>query len=928
MHYTFGGFELYPERRLLRHSGTAVRLGPRAFDLLVALAEHGGDVVPQAELMKRAWPHASVDEVALRVHLSSLRKALRTESPDHSPISNVSGRGYQLAFPVHRTEAASPRSAVLDADDRPSPQQSGKRLIGRDEVVAMLPGKLRETRFLSIVGPGGMGKTSVAQQVVERTLAVYPDGQVWVDLTTISDPSLVWSAIANAMRLDTRTDDLAPAVIAALRGRRFLMVLDNCEHVVETAAAAAERLWHDLPMLDILTTSREPLRSTGEWVHRLEPLGIPAEGADLAGQDIRAFPAIRLLVERATANSDSFTLGDGELGIAADLCRRLDGMPLAIELVASSIEAFGLRHLAARFDDRFFSLLRGKRTAMPRHQTLNAVLDWSYENLPDTEKNVFMRLGVFPAGIDLHHIVAVTTDDDVDGTQVMDAVFGLHEKSLLSSDLDGAEIEYRLLETTRIYALDKLRRSGDYDRVAGRYAEVVAVSLANAEPDWDTLSQPEFVNRYGPRVADLRRALALMAPDPSQAMQRAKLLTDTSPIWFELGLSAEYRNRLQALLEETSGGADLPPGLRIRVKLAWAQHTWFVSGASPKMLEAAEEALELAEQLDNPVRQMQALWLLWDWRNIYGGEEYAVADKFRRLLDTSSDPVIQLAALRGLSISLHYLGDQKAAWDCQDRMNRYSDATFRSIRKIAHRGDQKLAHITLRVRMLWLRGFPDQALSEAEAGVAYAVSLNNSANLAYYLGIAACPVALWCGQMEKARAWTRMLNDISERNSFAFWGSLGDVYVKATVEPADLDSLSPGSLLPSDPDKHYLVNQLELFATLRPGFASPDLLRDCTGRTQGWCLPELLRIRARSESSLLERERLLRQSIDIARRQGALSWELRAATDLAELLAAHGRITDAAEILRTATVLFTEGSETRDLFVARSLLDWISGDLN
>lgn len=248
-------------------------------------------------------------------------------------------------------------------------------------------------------------------------------------------------------------------------------------------------------------------------------------------------------------------------------------------------------------------------------------------------------------------------------------------------------------------------------------------------------------------------------------------------------------------------------------------------------------------------------------------------------------------------------------------MNQYSEATFRSIGKIAHRGDQKLAHITLRARMLWLRGFPDQALAEAEAGVAYAVSLNNSANLAYYLGIAACPVAAWCGDMDKARAWTGMLNDISERNSFTFWGSLGDVYATATAGSADLNS------------RPYLVNQLELFAPLHSGFAAPDLLREYIGRTEGWCLPELLRIRARSESSLSESERLLRQSIDIARRQGALSWELRAATDFAELLATNNRSAEAAKILRTAAVLFTEGFETHDLLAARSLLDNISGDL-
>lgn len=919
--YIFGAFELFPERRLLLESGAPIKIGPRAFDLLAILADRGGQVVSQSDLKRAGWPHATVDDVALRVHLSSLRKALQPGNGGHSPIANISGRGYSLTIPCRRVEEA-------DAPTRyPTPREVsggrtlpavGKRLVGRDAVVAALIERLQDVRLLSIVGPGGIGKTSVAIAVAAEASAEYEDGVAFVDLAVMADPNLLWSGIASAAGIETVSEHISSAVAAGLSNRKFLVILDNCEHLIEAAASAAQILWSEIPSLHILATSREPLRAEAEHVHRLPPLAFPDESATPSVDDIASFPALQLLIDRAKAQHDGFQLDHADLADATAICRKLDGLPLAIELVASGVAALGVRAVAAHLQDRHAIVMKGSRTAPPRHRTLEAVLDWSYEALPETEKTVLKQLAIFRGAVDFDIASTFLVHCGVAMDEAVEALYALRAKSLLSADLGKSNVEYRLLETTKLYAIAKLKADGRHDDLSRKHAQFFCEYFADAEEDWNRLSQADWRFQYGRPLAELRSALDwAMCADGDLALA-ASLLATTGPLWTELGIVAEYRDRLDAVLAPSDEGTVLDHAVLVRLKLEWAKSVWLTKGPTKRMIEVARASLATAERLVIPVDEMEALWLLWDHRTVFGAGENSVANKAHRILAASSDPVVQLAGLRLLAIDLHYDGDQEAAWQHHMRIDSFPKETFREIRRICHRGDQSLGHITLGSRILWMRGFPDQATDRVSTGLDYARNLNDM-SLVYFLGFAACPIALWCGDVVRAEEFISELDRLATLHSLAFWGGLARGYRLALPLLGKSPEAPAGRALPPNADGTFLLNQLELFSTIHPDLASPSVLAVCETKQAGWGLAEALRVKAIG-LPLEIAEPLLIRAVELARRQGALSWELRATATLAEELANVGRIPEAASRLRAVYARFTEGFETQDLFRARALL--------
>src|SRR5262249_4696546 len=259
-----------------------------------------------------------------------------------------------------------------------------------------------------------------------------------------------------------------PDLIAYLQDKRMLLVLDSCEHVIEAAAALAEQILQNAAAVQILATSREPLRAKGERLHRLSPLELPVSSSELTASAALAFPSVQLFVERAAANLDGFELTDADAPVVADICRKLEGMPLAIELAATRVDAFGVRQLSALLDDRIRLLKYGRRTALPRHRTLTAALDWSYEFLPEDERVLLRRLSVFSSVFTLDSASAVAADAKTD---VVEGVANLVAKSLVSADVGGAVVQYRLLDTTRAYAMQKLIESGEVEDYVRRHAE-------------------------------------------------------------------------------------------------------------------------------------------------------------------------------------------------------------------------------------------------------------------------------------------------------------------------------------------------------------------------------------------------------------------------------------------------------------------------
>ncbi len=435
----FGPFRLYPQQRILLEHEQPVRLGSRAFDILVALVERTGETVTKETLMARVWPDTVVEEANLRVHVAALRKALRAAP---RCIDSVAGRGYSFVASVQCHAAP-----VIP----PCPPPPATALVGRAEAIDTLAARVQERRLVTLAGTGGVGKTAVALTVAARLAGRLQ--ACCADLSTAADGAALPAVLAASLGLPPGPDPLND-VLVLLHERQLLLVMDGCEHVIDAAAALCERLLRHAAGLRILATSREALRAADEWVQRLAPLDCPPPDA----ADILAWPAAALFVRRATQAGATITAA--ELPAVADICRRLDGVPLALELAAARTDLFHVRELATRLDAPLQLLHGGRRTAPARHRSWRACQDWSYATLAPLERAVLARLAVLGGEFTLATAAAVAAGADIRPAQVEDAVAALNERSLLVTRQTPAGVRCRLLAGTRAHAL-ALPRPGE-----------------------------------------------------------------------------------------------------------------------------------------------------------------------------------------------------------------------------------------------------------------------------------------------------------------------------------------------------------------------------------------------------------------------------------------------------------------------------------
>jgi len=914
--YTFGAFRLVPTERKLFLEDEAVHLGSRAFAVLVALVERAGEVVNAEDLMRLAWPGVNVEEANLRVQVGSLRKTLARGAGGHGAIETVPLRGYCFVAPVTRSRAGPAIQTAADVEHNLPTLLTP--IVGREQSVALLLGCLSDQRLVTILGPGGVGKTTVALAVARQSLAAFADGARFVDFSAIADPRLVPSALASVVGISVLSDDPLAGLLAHLRGKQVLILLDTCEHVIDAVATLVETLLAHLPGVRILATSREALRAKGEWVHRLPSLPLPPAIDGLTASEALKFPAVQLFLQGATACLDRFKISDADASIVAAICRHLDGIPLAIELAAARVDELGLREIASRLHDRFSVLTRGRRTAVPRHQTLDAALSWSYELLQPDERAMLDRLAVFPGRFTSDAAVSVAGDDENGRRRSLDTLSNLFVKSLLTANADGECVLYRMLDTTRAFTAEKLDERGERDIISQRHATYLCEALRDAEKEWEAADAKLWIAKYGHLIDDVRRALD-WATSAAGDLELGGVLTWLSgTLWFTLSLLEEYGRRIEAAIAIGRNHPYRDPNIEIGLLDSLGHTAWHTRGDMPAMGACFVKALAGAERAGQPAAQYRALYGLIVYYATNGDyvEGVETSHRLGALAASVGDSKMMLTHRRLAAVAATFAGNHAEVRDHARHVLGHPSSTHTTARLHGLLFDQRCAARTMLARTLWQQGFPDQACDCAEEALAIGLSLEHALSVCLVVAHAVAPIALWRGDFGRAAAMTELLLTRSKEHGFFIWHGFGLAY-QAALRPkelrAELELPNMGALL------------LETVATLSETLADDATLARGERGRGGWSTPELLRV---SATRLLQQEKpdsgraesLLLQALDVARRQQALSWELRSAMTLAELWESQGRRQAAVDLLAPVRARFTEGFATADLVRTASLL--------
>jgi predicted ATPase/DNA-binding winged helix-turn-helix (wHTH) protein len=944
----FGHFRIFPHRRQLLADGRPIRLGGRAFDVLMALIEASGAVVSKDELLDRVWQGRIVDENRLAGEIAALRKAFNVH---RELIRTVTGRGYQFTGEIRlRSKSADGETvregtaaAAAPRSTRTNLPEPVSELIGREAEVADVTDLVTTHRLVTLIGAGGIGKTRLGLEVARHMVEEFADG-VWVaELAPLSDPDLVPVTVAMALGLDLSGGAASAERVAnALAAKRFMLLLDNCEHVIDAVANMTAALLRANSAARVLATSREPLRTDGEYLYRVPSLTVPVERS-LDIDELLRHGAVRLFVARARAADPRFS-PEGRVATAtATICRRLDGIPLAIELAAARGAVLGTAEVASRLDDRFDLLTNGQRTALPRHQTLRATLDWSYELLPEPERLVLRRLAVFAGSFTLAAASTVAAGGPINASDVVDCVAKLITKSLVTTDANGSFPHHRMLETTRAYALERLFESGEADVVARRHADYYRQLLERTEADKQIGSAPQLVAAYRHEIDNLRAALDWAFAPSGEASIGVALTIACVPTWSQMSLMEECRRRVERALASSATVASLGARGKMLLYAALGASLMQTKGPVPETNTAWAHALELAERLDNTEHQLRSLWGLWVYRFNTGEHRaaLALAERFCCVAAMRADPADQLIGDRMTSSVLHYLGNQADARLRIERMvDRYVSPAHRS-HTVRYQFDQSVLARGVRARILWVQGYSDQAVRTVQRGVEDALALEHALSLCNVLAEAACPLAYLVGHVGLLEHFLTLLLEYSGRLGLTFWQAWGRVF-EGMLLIAQGDAAG-GSRILRTALNELRETRFELRYTSFLGLLAEGLGR-ASEEAQGiivinealeiaerheerWCIAELLRVKGElvllegSPDAATTADDHFHQALDWARRQGALSWELRAATSLARLLSDHSRSADAIALLQPVYDRFTEGFDTADVKAAKALLD-------
>jgi predicted ATPase/DNA-binding winged helix-turn-helix (wHTH) protein len=935
---SFGPFSLIASERRLTKDGAPIELSARAFDILVVLLSHPNEVVSKKDLLAQVWPDVIVEEGSLRFHMTYLRKALGDGKAGARYIATLPGRGYCFVAPVSRPDIQRDNTPAVAGNfphaNLPSRQS---RVVGRDEDVLKLSAQLNASRFVTIVGAGGVGKTTVAIAVGHQLVDAFSGALLFVDLGALSDPNLVTAGMASMLGLSVQSTDATPSLIAYLRNKRILLIFDTCEHLVEAIAPLMASIIDAAPQVHILATSREALRVEGEHIYRLDALACPPDDPRLTAAAVRAFPATQLFMERALASGARLDLSEAEAPIVASICRKLDGVALAIELVARRVESYGLQQTAALLDQRLTLLWVGSRTAPPRQKTLQATLDWSFGLLTELERIVLRRLAVFVGHFPLDAALEVVAGATLDRSTVLGAVDSLVAKSIVATSPLGAMMRYRLLDTTRDYAREIGIDAADATDLSIRHATYFRRWLEQSGKEWSTSSSGIERASHFAAINNVRAALEWCFSPEGNDEVGVNLAAAAVQVFLAMSLLPEcHRWSQHALLALDKTGAGGLTEMYLQAALGFSSSQ--IYGESNAVTEALSRSLAIAAQHGDTAYQV-GLLNMEHISHARRGDLRTSLEYARRcgaIAETSDDLTVKALAHAMLGRALQVTGDLAGSRVELDSLMR--------ILSQSHRGPVLLSYdphyhsyIAL-ARTLWLQGYPTQALELARQGVEASEAMGHPAALALVLAGAAS-VFLWAGDLDNAQYHTDLSLSHAEANAL---GPLVAIGQGRKAELAILRGKTKAGVkdLQATLDRLHAVRHevltTEFNIALAQGLAAlgrsdegkvliDESIRQVEVSGEMFYLPELLRVKgglllSMPEPEVREAETCFNESLELSRSQGARAWELRTVSDIARHLADQGQSENGRTLLRSVYEKFKEGFETADLKAAEALL--------
>lgn len=602
--FAFGPFVLDSARKQLMLNGARVRIGKRAFNILLALVERQGEIVDKRDLLSRGWPDLFVDDGYLKVKIAALRRLLGEGQGLSRHIATVPGRGYRFVAMVQQSPSSSTHR-LPDFRLNTALPALPRALFGRDDVIASILQDLNASRLVSIVGQGGVGKTTVAIAVASRAAETLEAGASFIDFASLTDPSDIPGILAAALGLTESASDTGDRVCEYLRDRKILLVLDNCEQQVDAIAGWADRLLRNTRAVTLLTTTREPLGVKGERVRRLLGLTLPYSSDRVPATEAKSFAAVQLFVARASESAPGFELDDFNAPIIVEICKKLDGHTLAIERVARRLSTMSIDKMLEHLEKRFH-MFDGYHVGPERHRTLTASAEWSYCLLSDDEKGLLCGLSLFVGPFSLESACELAAPE-YESCQVIEGVARLVSKSMLVADARKGEMEYRLMHVTRAFALDKLLGTGAFAQLRQKHAAYCLRRAKVAADGSGTLTKAEWFDRHGAQVADLQDALIWAADDVANGALAVKLGLAMIPHLESIGPSQTTFAAIERLLDETfTPHRSVSDSLALHLALGRRASADSATSAHTSLLKA----LELATSLGDTSSQVECIRLL------------------------------------------------------------------------------------------------------------------------------------------------------------------------------------------------------------------------------------------------------------------------------------------------------------------------------